>query len=131
MIVFFVAQVWNDDICRFFFHFFNILIFWVVRGWGMKGQKMAQNDKKILCNSLSQELYFIWLWLLVHTCKMMTSPAIFFSFFKILIFQVFQSSSINSKRKFWGLPHLLHTCVIFHLWSCIWKETENNTLFFR
>ena len=54
---------------------------------------------------ISQELYVIWLWFLVHMCKMMISPAIFFHFFKILIFQVFQSSSINAKRKFWGVPH--------------------------
>ena len=37
----------------------------------------------------------------------------FFHFFIILIFWVFQSSSINGKRKFWGVPHLLHICVIF------------------
>ena len=36
----------------------------------------------------------------------------FFSFFKILIFRVFQSSPINAKRKFWGVPHLLHMCII-------------------
>ena len=37
------------------------------------------------------------LWLLVHMCKMVISPAFafcFFHFFKILIFQVFQSSSM-------------------------------------
>ena len=86
---------------------------------------MAQNDIKILSNSVSQKLYFIWLWLLAHMCKMMISSAIFFFFFffqnffffffffKILIFQVFQSSSVNVKRKFWGVSHLLHMCVIF------------------
>ena len=35
----------------------------------------------------------------------------FFFSFKILIIQVFQSSSINAKKKFWGVPHLV--CVIF------------------
>ena len=29
------------------FSFFKILIFWVVRGW-VKGQKIAQHDKKII-----------------------------------------------------------------------------------
>ena len=29
-----------------FFHFYEILIFWAVRG--VKGQKMAQDEKKIL-----------------------------------------------------------------------------------
>ena len=32
-------------------------------------------------------------------CKMLISPAIYFSFFQNLIFWVFQSSSINAKRK--------------------------------
>ena len=34
MIVFFVAQVWNDDISRCFFHFFRMLVFWVVKEEG-------------------------------------------------------------------------------------------------
>ena len=63
---------------RCFFHFFKIVIFWVFRG--VKRQKMVENDKKF-CLTLYP---------------------------KILIFQVFQSSSVNAKRKFWGVPHLLH-----------------------
>ena len=43
----------------------------------------------------------------------MISSTIFFHFFKSLIFRVFQSSSINAKRKFWDVPHLPHMCVIF------------------
>ena len=74
------------------FHFFKILFFWIVRGVEGKGQKMAQNEKKVLSNSVSQELYFIWLWLLVHMCKMMISPAIvLFSFFsKFWFFKFFK-----------------------------------------
>ena len=34
----------------------------------------------------------------------------FFILFKILIFWVFQSSSVNAKRKLWGEPHFLHIC---------------------
>ena len=46
-------------------------------------------------------------------CKMMISPAwFFFHFFKILIFRVFQTSSVNAKRKFWGVSHLYHMRVI-------------------
>ena len=63
---------------RCFFHFFKIVIFGVFRG--VKRQKMVENDKKF-CLTLYP---------------------------KILIFQVFQSSSVNAKRKFWGVPHLLH-----------------------
>ena len=58
-----------------FFIFFKILIFGIIE---VNGQKMAQNDKNFL--SLSQELYIIWLWFLVHMCKMMISPANFFIF---------------------------------------------------
>ena len=58
---------------------FKILIFRVVRG--LKGQKMAQNDKKFcLSHSVSQELYITGLWFLVNMCKMMISPANFFVF---------------------------------------------------
>ena len=35
----------HDDICRSFFQFFDIFIFWAVRG--VKGQKMAQDDKNL------------------------------------------------------------------------------------
>ena len=35
-----------------------------------------------------------------------------------LIIICFSSSSINAKKKFWGVPHLLHMCVIFVLWGC-------------
>ena len=42
---------------------------------------MAQNDKRFcLSHSVSQEPYIIWLWFLVHMCKMIISPANFFTF---------------------------------------------------
>ena len=82
---------------------------------GVKGAKNGLKWQKILSHFVSQELYLIWLWFLLHMCKMMISPAIFFHFFKSLIFRVFQNSSINAKRKFWGVPHLPHMCVIFLL----------------
>ena len=81
MIGIFGAHVENDDISRCFVYFFKILIFLV--GRGVKLQEMAQNDKKFcLSHSVSQELYLIWLWFLVHLCKMMIFPAIFFIFLK-------------------------------------------------
>ena len=109
--------------------------------FGLLGvSKMAHNDKK-LCPLLviSQEPYIIWSWSMVHKCKRIISLGVFyifskfftknyvccttylskhtsfffFHFFKILIFQVFQSSSINPRRKFWGVPHL-HMYVIFY-----------------
>ena len=81
-------------------------------GRGCKAQQMVQNKKK-LSQSISQELYLRLLWFLVNMCKMMISPAMFFHFFKILTFRVFQSSSINTKRKSWDMLHPLHICVIF------------------
>ena len=80
---------------------------------------------------ISQELYIIWLWFLVHMCKMMISPAIFFHFFKILIFRVFQSSSINAKQKFWGMHHLLRMCRIFFKKKCIKWDILSVTVFLR
>ena len=66
-------------VCLGVFFNFKILIFWVVSR--LKGQKMAQNDKKIcLSHSMSQEPYIIWLWFLAHISKMMISPVKFFIF---------------------------------------------------
>ena len=45
MIVINSTLVENDDISRCFFHFFEILIFWVS---GLKGKKMVQIGKKNL-----------------------------------------------------------------------------------
>ena len=68
--------------------FFQILIFWVVSR--VKGQKMAQNDKKScsLC-SIFQDPYILWLLVMVRMFKMIIAPCFFFffffHFFKILI----------------------------------------------
>ena len=92
---------------------FGFSVIWInsrVRGWYLQaffsffrsfdfsGYYRGKSDKK-LSHSISQELCFICFWFLVHMCKMMKSPPIFFSFFQN--FQVFQSSLINTKRKFW------------------------------
>ena len=64
-----------------FFHFFKILIFQIVSG--IKEQKMAQNHKNFcLLWSISQEPYTIWMLFIVHFCKMMVSPSVFFIFSK-------------------------------------------------
>ena len=63
-----------------FFHFFKFLIFWVI---GVKEQKMAKNEKKKKCqlHFIFQEAY-IMIVILVHMCKMMSSPDSFFIFSK-------------------------------------------------
>ena len=73
--------------CCCFFHFFKVLIFQVFI-W-VKGQKkLAPKEKKFcLLRSMSQEACIVWLWYLVHTCKMMTSLDAFFIFSKFLFFR--------------------------------------------
>ena len=74
-------------ISRCFFHFFKILIFWIVNG--IKGQKMAQNDKKFCLSCfISQELYIIWIFIYGTVVWNDTISRCFLNFFKILIFQV-------------------------------------------
>ena len=55
----------QNDVSSFFFLFFKILIFQVVSG--VKGQKLAKNDKQFcLSRSISQEPYIIWSSFVVH-----------------------------------------------------------------
>ena len=62
-----------------FLWFFQVVFFRLVIG--VKGQKMSQNDKNLcLSHFISQEASVIWLWFLLHICKMMTSPDAFFIF---------------------------------------------------
>ena len=61
------------------FSFFQNLIFGIFSE--VKGQKMAQNDKKLcLLRFISEKPYILWLGFLVQMCKMMTSPDVFFIF---------------------------------------------------
>ena len=78
MMMIFGTVVLNDDISM---HFFEIFIFRVVRE--VKEQKIAQNEKYQLHPScaISQGQYSLWSWFLVHLCKMMISPGVFFIFF--------------------------------------------------
>ena len=80
---------------RMRFSFFQNLVFWVVREAEMA--KMAQNDKWNLSHSVSQELYLIWLWCLVHMCKMMIFNNITYSSF---FFSFFQNSDFSGFSKF-------------------------------
>ena len=72
------------------------LIFQVISG--LKGQKMAQNDKKVCpSHSVSQEPYIIWSWCLVHLCKMIIFPT-FFAFFQNCDFWVFWVGGKTAKN---------------------------------
>ena len=99
---------------RYFFHFCSKLWFFaIIRGVEMvKGQKMAQNIKKLyLSHSFSQEQYIIWLWFLVHKCKWWYLQQIV-SFFKILIFEVLRGRGKRVKNDL-KLP--ISVCCAFHM----------------
>ena len=69
-----------------FFSIFKNLISYIVRR--VKGQKMAQNDKKISpSRTISQEPYIIWSSFLI-LCKVMISPGVFFIFSKFWFFRL-------------------------------------------
>ena len=63
--------------------FFIFSKFWFSGLLGGKRAKTVQNGKKFcLSHSISQEWYIIWLSFMVHKCKMIMSPGIFFIFSK-------------------------------------------------
>ena len=96
------SKWWHLQMLFSFFQNFSFL--------GSKGAvevvQRAKNGPKWQKNSvfISQELYHIWLWFLVHMCKMMISPAIFFVFWKVCSFWVSQRC---------GVSHFSPMCVIF------------------
>ena len=116
----------------FIFHFFKILIFWVVSL--VKRQKMTQNNKKFcLLRSVSQELYTMWLSFMVHMCKIISLQALllllllfllfFFHFLKILILGIArwvigQKMAQNDKK--FCLSHSIpqEPCIIW-LWFLV------------
>ena len=104
----------------FFFQFFKIVIFHVVRA--VKGQKMVQNDKKIcLLHSISEKPYIIWLSFIVNICKMI----IFWSVFKLLKIFIFWvqrvvkgKKTIHSDKKLSVAFHISRT--IHHMIVIFW-----------
>ena len=111
-----------------FFQFFKILIFWI--GWGVKGQKAIQNDKKFcpLC-SVSQESYILCLSFMVHPCKMIISPGICFHIFKILIVWAVKKAKDSPK---WQkiLSIVLHISGTIHHMTVIYgTHLQNDNIF--
>ena len=67
---------------------------------------MAQNDKNLcLSHFISQEAYIIWLWFLLHICKMMISSAIFFIFSKFCFFSLTNPMLITVFVEVWSEGH--------------------------
>ena len=85
LILIFGAHVQNDGISRCFFHFFKILVFWVVRR--VKAQKMIQMTKKSVVLDISETIYHM---IVIYGTHMENGNIwwCFFQFFKILIFWV-------------------------------------------
>ena len=103
-------------------HFFKISIFWVVRGGReSKRAKKVQNDNNFcLLHSISQEPYIIWLSFMLHICKIIISPGIWFHFSKILSFWVVrgvkgQNMVQNDKKSCPSLAPYLRNHIIHHM----------------
>ena len=63
--------------------FYLFIFFFGLLGGDKRAKKMAQDDKKFhLLHFISQEPYIIWLSFMVHLCKIMISPGVFFFFFQ-------------------------------------------------
>ena len=75
MIIICGAQVSNDNICRHFFYFFEILKLCVKR------QKVGKNNKKLcLLHFICQEPYIIWFWFIIYLFYLFLSLVVFYFF---------------------------------------------------
>ena len=102
MIMIFGIVLQNDDISSHFFHFFKILIFWVVK----RGKRTKNGPKweRILLHSISWKPYIIWLYIIISCTPYLRTLTYdghlwymsvkwwylqaFFSFFQILIWRL-------------------------------------------
>ena len=69
-----------------FFIFSKFWFFGLLVGWN--GKKWSKMTKHCLLCSISQEPYIIWFSFMVHMCKMMTFPGVFFTFSKFWYFRL-------------------------------------------
>ena len=106
--------VWKDNISKYIFGIIS----------GGKRAKKTQNDKNFcLSHSVSQELYIIWLWFLVHMCKMMISPVCKFFYFSNFDFWGFKGGK-------WAKNDLklpISVCFPLYLRNCrSYQEFDND-----
>ena len=90
-----------------FFSFFILSKFWFSRfpgrGWGKEGRGGSSKGQKIvhkkLCplHLISKEPYIIWLSFMVHKCKLMISPGVFFQNFD---FSVKGHKMVQNEKRF-------------------------------
>ena len=109
-----------------FFIFSKFWFSWLLVG--LKWQTMVENDKKLcLSHSISEEPYIIWLSFMVHMCKMVISPGVFFHFHKIFIFQIVRGvkgqNLVQNNKKFSvtlqisGTIHHMNVIYGTHMWN--------------
>ena len=71
----FMVDIWKRIISPSVFYVYAKFQFW--GQWWVKMAKNGPKWQKILSFSMSQQLYLIWFWFLLHMCKMMISPESF------------------------------------------------------
>ena len=101
-------------LCKMLISTSVFLIFFEIFIFGADSTKNGPKLQKILSHSVSQELYLILFWFLVHICKMMIFPSIFVSCFQISDFSGF-SELINKCQKeiLRCAPTSSHVCDFF------------------
>ena len=97
-----------------FFHFFKILVLWVVRRGGGKRAKNGPKWQKIMSHFVSQELYLIWLSFWYTSVKWWYLQQIF-SFFQKSYFSGFSDFSNKFQNEILRCDPHPHLCVIFLL----------------
>ena len=111
------AKWWYFQV--FFVRFFKSLILWVA-SW-VKVQKMAQNVKKNLSHSISQEWNIIWFSFMVHFCEII-SPGVFLIFSKFwfsgLLGGCKREKAVQYVKKFCLLYSISQEpyIILLHLW---------------
>ena len=97
-----------------FFHVSKLWCWWI----GRKKNGPKWNSPKCPSRSISQEPYIIWLSFMVHLCKMVIAPGVFFHSFKILIFWVHmgaEGQKTGWKGKKWPKMTKKYVCLNPHL----------------
>ena len=121
MTVIYGTHVVSHNILWWFFHFFKILISWVVRG--VKGQNMAQNDKKFCPSHLVYQEPYMYDCHLCYTYVKWYCLQVVLSFFQNFDFLACYRGKRTKNGPKWQkrsacyTPYLRnHTSYDCHLW---------------
>ena len=119
-----------------FSFFFFILVFWSVKE--VKGQKIAQNDKKFCLLCFISQKSCMWLSFMLHLCEIIIFSGIFFIFSKFWVLLV---DSEGGGGRGWSKTRKNHVCCTpylkkhisydFHLWyTCMCKIISSGVFSF-